>query len=296
MWSLRVFDRLRRGLRLGTAVAQEGSAEEGLSNSIEKLRMAWIEAALFVLNISQKPDVAVLGISSAIEREGKSTACMGLGVALAREIDGRVLIVECEAGNSGISKLFGLDPVPGLVEFIEQPPVEMEQILRRTDTPRLDVVTIGGSRQDGPPSASSNQLMSSRIRRHIPTMIKNFKDQYDYIVLDLPPLTRNAYALDLTREADRIFLSVKTDVTPLGQMSIAMQMVEEDKLTALLLMTGSRRTLPALLTGTTRRDSALKIIEIPELPPARDREALLVSALMGNQYEQSDMLDRTVRV
>ena len=293
---MRVFDRLKRGLRLSTAVSQNEWAERELSNSLEGLRKTWVETALFVLNSFQKPDAIVLGISSAIEGEGKSTACLGLGVALAHEIDGRVLIVECEAGNSGISKLFGLDPEPGLIEFIEQPPVEMEQILRRTDLARVDVVTIGGSRQDGPPSTSSNQLTSSRIRRYLPTMITHFKDHYDFIMLDLPPLTRNAYALDLSREADRIFLSVKTDVTPLEQMSIAMHMVEEDKLAAVLLMTGFRRTLPSLLTGTTRRNSPVKIIEIPELPPVPDKEALLVGALMGNQYERFDTLDRTVQV
>lgn len=290
---MRVFDRLKRGVRLSTAVAHNLLTEEELSNSIEELKKTWVETALFVLNSSQKPDAVVLGISSAIQGEGKSKACLGLGVALAREIDGRVLIVECEAGNSGISKLFGLESQPGVIEFIEQPPVEMERILRRTDLPRLDVVTIGGSRQDGPPS--SNQLTPSRIRRYLPKMITHFKDHYDYIIMDLPPLTRNAYALDLSREADRIFLAVKTDVTPLEQMSIAMHMVEEDKLAALLLLMGSRRTLPTLHTGTPRRDSGMKIIEIPELPPVQDREALLVGALMGNKYEHFDAFDRTAQ-
>ncbi|MCH9009824.1 MAG: hypothetical protein IIC21_04275, partial [Chloroflexi bacterium] len=140
-------------------------AEQELLISIEMLRKTWVEAALSVLHSMQKADAAVLGISSAIEGEGKSTACLGLGVALAREIDGRVLIVECESGNSGISKLFGLEPEPGLIEFIEQPPVEMEQILRRTELARVDVVTIGGSGQDGPPSTSSNQLTASILGR-----------------------------------------------------------------------------------------------------------------------------------
>ena len=215
---------------------------------------------------------------------------------MAREIDGRVLIVECESGNSGISKLFGLDPEPGLIEFIEQPPVEMEQILRRTELARVDVVTIGGSRQNGPTSTSGNQLTSSRIRRYLPTMVAHFKDHYDFILLDLPPLTRNAYAMDLSREADIMFLSVKTDVTPIEQMSIAMNMVEVGKLAAVFLMTGSRRTLPSLLSGTTQRDSAVKIIEIPELPPGPDNEALLVGALMGNLDDRFDMVNRTVRV
>ena len=293
MW---VFDSLRRGLHLSAAVDQDELAEQELLISIEMLRKTWVEAALSVLHSMQKADAAVLGISSAIEGEGKSTACLGLGVALAREIDGRVLIVECESGNSGISKLFGLEPEPGLIEFIEQPPVEMEQILRRTELARVDVVTIGGSRQDGPPSTSSSQLTASRIRRYLPTLVAHFKDHYDFILLDLPPLTRNAYAMDLSREADIMFLSVKTDVTPLEQMSIAMNMVEVGKLAAVFLMTGSRRTLPSLLSGTTQRDSAVKIIEIPELPPGPDKEALLVGALMGNLDDRFDMVNRTVRV
>jgi len=291
--SLRVFDSLKRGLHLGTAVDQNELPEQELLISIEMLRKTWIETALLVLSSMQKPEAAVLGISSAIEGEGKSTACLGLGVALAREIDGRVLIVECESGNSGISKLFGLDSEPGLIEFIEQPPVEMEQILRRTELAHVDVVTIGGTRQNGPPSTSGNQLTSSRIRRYLPTMITHFRDHYDFILLDLPPLTRNSYAMDLSREADKIFLSVKTDVTPLGQMSIAMNMVEVGKLAAVFLMTGSRRALPNFLTGTTRQESRVKIIEIPELPPVPEREALLAGALMGNQNERFDMVDRT---
>ena len=127
-------------------------------------------------------------------------------------------------------------------------------------------------------------------------MVTSFRDLYDFVILDRPPLTSNAYGSDLSREADKIFLSVKADVTPLEQVGIAMRMVEEDKLAALLLMTGARRTLPALLNGTSRRDSALKIIEIPEFPPVQGRDALLVGALMGTEYEHSDMLDRTVRV
>ena len=127
-------------------------------------------------------------------------------------------------------------------------------------------------------------------------MVTSFRDLYDFVILDLPPLTSNAYGSDLSREADKIFLSVKADVTPLEQVGIAMRMVEEDKLAALLLMTGARRTLPALLNGTSRGDSALKIIEIPEFLPVQGRDALLVGALMGTEYEHSDTLDRTVRV
>lgn len=296
MWSLRVFDRLMHGLHLGKAVAQNELTEKELSDSIAAVQKSWTETALFVLSSLQLSSGAVLGISSAIEGEGKSTACLGLGVALARESNGKVLIVECQAGNSGVSKLFGLDPEPGLIEFIEQPPVEMERILRRTVLPNVDVVTIGGSSRDTSPSGPESQLTSSRIRRFLPSMVTSFRDLYDFVILDLPPLTSNAYGSDLSREADKIFLSVKADVTPLEQVGIAMRMVEEDKLAALLLMTGARRTLPALLNGTSRRDSVLKIIEIPEFPPVQGRDALLVGALMGTEYEHSDMLDRTVRV
>lgn len=296
MWSLRVFDRLMHGLHLGKVADRTELTDKEISDSTEGLQMIWTETALFVLSSLQLSNGAVLGISSAIEGEGKSSACLGLGVALARESNGKVLIVECEAGNSGVSKLFGIEPEPGLIEFIEQPEVEMERILRRTVLPRVDVVTIGGSSLDTSPSGPGSQLTSSRIRRYLPTMVTSFRDLYDFVMLDLPPLTSNAYGLDLSREADRIFLSVKADVTPLEQVGIAMRMVEEEKLAALLLMTDAKRTLPALLNGTARSVSPLRIIEIPEFPATQDRDALLVSALMGTEYEHSDMLDRTVRV
>lgn len=204
-------------------------------STLRNLQRVWLETALRVLNGSEGPSSpVVLGVTSASRGEGKTVNCLGLASALARESGERVLIVECELGNSGLASKFDLDASPGLVEVVNDGnPIEGS--VRKTAVENLDIAVIGGHREEDDIMEIWSHPASSQFRRRLPGMLANLKEYYGYIVLDLPPMLTNAYTREMLKATDGVFLSVKAGVTPIDDMLQASQNIGAEKMMGVIL-------------------------------------------------------------
>ena len=204
-------------------------------STLRNLQRVWLETALRVINVSESPSSPfVLGVTSASRGEGKTVNCLGLASALARESGERVLIVECELGNSGLASKFDLETNPGLVDVVDNGS-SIEGAVRKTAVENLDIAVIGGDEDKDDFLEMWSHSASSKFRRRLPSMLANLKEYYGYIVLDLPPMLTNAYTREMLKSTDGVFLTVKAGVTPIDDMIQASQYIGTEKMMGIIL-------------------------------------------------------------
>jgi succinoglycan biosynthesis transport protein ExoP len=162
--------------------------------------------ALRVLQASLEPPRTQTGktilITSAAEKEGKSTVSLNLAALLALN-GARVLLVDGDMRRAGLSGYLGFARNPsapthvGLSDLIKKPDNEMAIITPFGEIPNLSAITAGST------TSHATELLSSENMRKL---ISAWSAKYAYIVIDSPPLLAVADALHLSRLTDTTLL------------------------------------------------------------------------------------------
>ena len=196
---------------------------------------------------SEKPSTQLaLGITSASNGEGKTINCLGLASALAKETDSRVLVVESDLGNPSIASQLGLNPMPGLAEYLTED-ASIGDTLRPTNLDNFEIIVAGGEYNRDTEWVSWNSPLVNKLRRRLPSILESLKRRYSYIILDMPPVLTNPYTKEIIDSLDGALLAVRADVTPVESMIRAVQDVGEDSLFGVLLV-GTYPHLPSWLS------------------------------------------------
>lgn len=158
----------------------------------------------------------VIGITSSIQSEGKSSTACNTAYALA-EAGCRVLLLEGDLRRPTLGAKLGLSRVPGITNLLVSRGDYCEVIQQCALAPKLDVITSG----DIPPNPSE-LLASNRMAK----LMEQLKTEYDYIVIDLPPVTAVSDALAISKYLDGIIMVVRAGVSDQQMLSEAMRLLE----------------------------------------------------------------------
>ena len=82
-------------------------------------------------------------VTSALPGEGKTFTAVNLALSLARELDFEVLLVDGDIPKSHITRAFGLEGQPGLMDVLVDERRQPAEVIVRTDVPNLLVVPVG---------------------------------------------------------------------------------------------------------------------------------------------------------
>ena len=85
------------------------------------------------------------------------------------------------------------------------------------------------------------------LRRAFPTFLAALKQQYAYIIIDLPALLISPNSKNMVNATDGAFISLRADVTLMENVTPAVQEIDEEKLLGILLV-GALAHLPAWLS------------------------------------------------
>ncbi|TDX62135.1 exopolysaccharide transport family protein [Methylosinus sp. sav-2] len=143
----------------------------------------------------------VILVTSSFPSEGKSTLAQSLAWS-AVKAGMRVMVIDGDLRHPSISKHFGAEAKPGLVDFLTNA-VPLEQAVIRLD--ELAVLPAGSKSQNPP-----DLLGSERMRQ----LIEKLRDLFDYIVIDSPPVGPVIDAKVLASLADKVVFSVRWRATP----------------------------------------------------------------------------------
>jgi Mrp family chromosome partitioning ATPase len=196
---------------------------------------------LLGLQAQQHP---ILGVTSAIDGEGKTTIAAGLAAALAEDDalagfgrePGTILLVLCNQGAPFDDPRLALAPGPGLIEVLrgESAP---DAAIQATGVERLSVLPLGEPAHAFPLAIRTATL---------PDLIAELRLGFGMIVLDLPAALNSTDTQVLARLADRLLLVVRSQVTPGKLVKQALDQFGEEQMLGVVL-NDSRSDLPAWL-------------------------------------------------
>jgi len=145
----------------------------------------------------------ILGVTSTLRGEGRSTANVDLAIALA-QAGKRTLLVDADLRRPAVHTLFALPAAPGLAEHAEGGD-GWRALVHETEHPGLHVLPAGT-----PKSSPGECLASARVR----AMLEESREEFDAIVLDLPPARRIADVFLLGGSLDEVVLLCKSGGVP----------------------------------------------------------------------------------
>ncbi len=138
----------------------------------------------------------VLGITSANPSEGKTFTSINLANSIA-EAGHKVLLIDADMRCGTVAKNLKLQSAPGLSNLLVYN--EKNVIHKNVLHENLSVITAG----DAPPNPS--ELLGSE---NMNAVLKLFRDHFDFVILDLPPVTVVSDPVVVSKYIDGMLLVV----------------------------------------------------------------------------------------
>jgi len=172
----------------------------------------------------------VLGITSALHGEGKTTVALGIATALAADTGEPTVLLECDLETSS-DEFFGLTTGPGLGDWLEGE--NTLRILRMPPLSNAFLIPAGGTRPD-----------AARVfyRLSQSTLIEDLQQEFPNIVIDLPPMLSIAYSSLAAKVTERILLVTRHASTPIADVEKAVFLLGHDRISGVILNGYASRT------------------------------------------------------
>jgi polysaccharide biosynthesis transport protein len=174
---------------------------------LEKQRFEFLEAfrnlrswLLFMGNGSARPRTLV--VASSVPEEGKSTIALYLAATMARG-NSRVLLVDGDMRRGSLHEHFGTAPSPGLAEVLEQESSCASAIVR-IGVEKLALLPAGRPKRN-----PGELVLSAEWDR----FLEEAKQQFDYIVVDTPPVLATDDVASLAPKVDGVLFVVRGSFT-----------------------------------------------------------------------------------
>ena len=158
----------------------------------------------------------VFQIESSISGEGKSTIIVNLAVSLAKS-NKKVLILDLDFRRPKIHRVFNIPNFNGLAEYMLGE-CEKEQLIKHTEY-GVDVINRGKSAHNASIIFTSDKFKA---------MIEEFKEQYDYVLFDCPPVLMVSDYIHIAKLSDAIIFVVCSGVTRRSQLMEAVELLERN--------------------------------------------------------------------
>jgi polysaccharide biosynthesis transport protein len=147
-----------------------------LSRFAEAIRSVKLGIELRAMQSSNK----VIGITSSLPHEGKSTIAASLAQLIA-EAGKSVILIDCDLRNPSLSNALTPNATTGLLEVISGGQQIDETIWKE---PKTNMVFLPAVKRL-PLLHSSEILMTEQMRK----LFERLRSNYDYVIVDLPPLS-----------------------------------------------------------------------------------------------------------
>ena len=229
----------RRGGKRGGAGHSDGrdGEERGiiLQRRGETILEHFRRIYLSMQSLSEQDVLPVIGVTSAIASEGRTTISTGIAAAMAADLESPVVLVEADLSHPGVHRVLGIAPQPGICEYLRGES-DLSTALRQISD-RLFVLPAGDAH--GEASRLIRQLAAGDLRKRLAT-------SGAMMVLDLPPILSSSYGVLATSMAESLAFVVRAGYTTDKQVEDALSRLDESMVRGLVL-NGAQPQLPGWL-------------------------------------------------
>lgn len=145
-------------------------------------------------------------VTSAVPGEGKTFFSINLAMSIATEIDLSVLLVDADVLRQDAMARLGVGPGPGLLDLLSDPDLTLNDVVQRTNVPKLSVLRAGYRHHLSTELLASNAMdkLLHRLAHDHPRQI---------VVFDAPPLLMTNQAKVLASHLGQVVVLVEASRT-----------------------------------------------------------------------------------
>ena len=163
---------------------------------------------------------ALIMVTSALPREGKTFCAINLALSMAMEVDTSVLLVDADVVRPAVLDRLGLPPSRGLMDLLTEPGLEPADVMLRTNVPKLTLLPAGTR------NARSTELLASDAMESLLVDLSNkYADRV--IIFDAPPLLLTSEAKVLAARLGQVVMVVEAGSTSRAAVTEAFAAVEQ---------------------------------------------------------------------
>ncbi|MBN1405602.1 MAG: CpsD/CapB family tyrosine-protein kinase [Candidatus Omnitrophica bacterium] len=146
-------------------------------------------------------------ITSSINGEGKTVTSVNLAITMAHDLNNKsILLIDADMRKGKVARYLGFHSHPGLSDILSKD-VALDSALV---SPGIDNLSILLS---GPVPKNPSELLNSRKMQ---SLMASFKEKFDYILIDSPPVMPLTDACILGPMTDAVILVVQAGRTQRG--------------------------------------------------------------------------------
>jgi capsular exopolysaccharide synthesis family protein len=185
--------------------------------------------------VKLEKDIKTIAFTSSAPQEGKTTISVNLAITMA-QMGNKVLLVDGDFRRPVISKIFGIQSVPGLTDVILgnyewrsvvrsitdiiMGKITMEEIMVTPGLDNLYIMTCGTI------APNPAELISTRINADF---IKESREEYDFVIIDAPPILAATDAAIWGTKVDGVIIVYKVGTIARGALKRAKAQVDNVK-------------------------------------------------------------------
>jgi protein-tyrosine kinase len=174
-----------------------------------------IIANLEYVNVDKK--YQVLQICSSVSSEGKTTFLANLAYLLSRK-GKKTILIDLDLRKPKVHKIYDVDNTKGIAEILTER-VQLNDAIKRKKEYGFDVITSGEKT-----TAILNLLESNKIKE----LIEKLRKEYDYVLVDSPPIINVADALYISKLSDSIIFIISLNQTKRAIVKEAINLLKQN--------------------------------------------------------------------
>jgi len=168
----------------------------------------------------QSSVVLVTGVS---KESGSSFVARNLGAAFAFDAGKTALLVDCNLKNPSIHRWIPNASGPGLMDYLDNPDLDIAGIIRPVGIPRYRAITAGAPRK-----IPGEYFSSLKMRRLMDAIRVRYSERY--IIVDGPPMSDLADIRILSEFSDYVLIVARYGRATSAQIAACLNTVSDRKL------------------------------------------------------------------
>jgi len=216
-----------RNLLKSAGLLAPDDQERQVANEYRHVKRPLLEEAV-VLEEQGVPGHNLIMVTSAFSGEGKSFTSVNLAMSLSLEKDRSVLLVDADVIKPHVSRLFGVDGQPGLLDLLRSDATDIESLIIDSDIPGLQILPAGHKDEH------ATELLASRRMLAVVSALAH-RNPSRMVVFDSPPVLQTSEAKVLAGLVGQVVMVVAASETAQAAVLEAVRSVGSEARVRMLL-------------------------------------------------------------
>lgn len=168
-----------------------------------------------------KPPRSIM-VTSATSGDGKTFVSANLAVSIAQGVDDHVLLIDTDIRNPSIDKMFGMEGVKGLSEYLAKGSNVAENLVK-TMVNKLTILPAGQISHN-----PTELLTTKKMKMLLNEVVTRYDDRF--IIIDSAPPSVAPEAGAITKYVDGIIVVIKAGKTPKKEVMEVIERLGKEKI------------------------------------------------------------------